>query len=154
MLQRAFTTVHKKLRPHIRFQYLKQFKMFLAFVLYHECKTFDLVSTVLCFLEFLANNAFSFRVINNYISALKHYFVRYQWRDQVFEEALIKRLMHGLQYSIPTKPGPKGLFSLAQIKEMSQLCHTFESTLAYRAAFLMAFYGLFRISNLAPVSSF
>ena len=92
-------------------------------------------------------------MINNYISALRHYFMRYQWRDQVFEESLIKRLMQGLQYSIPAKPRPNGLFSLPQIKELSQLCQSFESTLTYRAAFLLAFYGLFRISNLAPVSS-
>ena len=87
-----------------RFQCLKQFKLFLAFVLSQHCIIIDSVPMVMCFLEFLASNALSFRVINNYISALKHYTMRYQWNDQVFEESLIKRLMRGLEYSILTKP--------------------------------------------------
>ena len=50
----------------------------------------------------------------------------------MFEESLIKRLMRGLQYSIPTAPRPKVLFSLTQIKD---LCHSFESTLTLQSSF-------------------
>ena len=74
LLQRALVTVHQSIRPHIRAQYLRQFKLFLAFVLFHQCKVFDSASTVMCFLEFLASNVLSFRLINNYTSAMKHFY--------------------------------------------------------------------------------
>ena len=50
-------------------------------------------------------------------------------------------------------PKPKGVFTLRKIREISSLYDLFESSLVYRAAFLIAFYGLFRISNIAPQSS-
>ena len=81
--------------------------------------------------------------------------MRHQWRHQVFEASLTRRLLQGLQYVITTKLRPKGLFLLLQIKkkEILQSCRSLESTLTYRVAFLLAFYGLFCISNLAPVNS-
>ena len=79
--------------------------------------------------------------------------MRYKWNERVFEDALVKRLLRGIQYSNVQKPRPKGLFSLQHIKEISQLCHSYESTLTYRTAFLLAFYGLFCISNMAPTNS-
>ena len=153
LLQQAMGTVHQGLRPHTRAQYNRQFKLFLSFVLFHKCTQLDAQSTVLCFLQFLAGNNLSFRIISNYISAMKHFFMRYKWNERVFEDVLVKRLLRGIQYSSVQKPRPKGLFSLRNIKEISQLCHSYESTLTYRAAFLLAFYGLFRISNLAPTNS-
>ena len=72
----AMATVQKGLRPHTRAQYVRQFKLFVAFMLQFRCKEWDSVSSVLCFLEFPAGNALSFRVVNNYVSALnwKFYF--------------------------------------------------------------------------------
>ena len=146
-------TVHRGLWPHTRAQYIKQFKLFVAFMLQCDCKKWDATSSVLCFLEFLAGNALSFRVVNNHVSALKYHFARYRWTLSVFESALVRRFLRELQYSVPANPRPKDLFSLSQILEISQLCESSESSLTYRAAYLLAFYGLFRISNLAPLSS-
>ena len=48
--------------------------------------------------------------------------------------------MRGLQYSASIVPTLKGLFSLHQIREISQICESFESSLTYHAAYLLAFY--------------
>ena len=88
-------------------------------------------------------------MINN-ISALKFYSARYQCDVSVFENSMVKRMLQGIQYSCVATPTLKGLFSLHQIREISQSCESFESTLTYHCAYLLAFYGLFRISNLAP----
>ena len=106
----------------------------------------------MCFLEFLARNAL-FRVINNYILALKYHFVRYNWRVESLEAVLVKKVLRGLQYSVSSKPRPKGLFALSQIQEISQVCESFESLMTYRAAYLLALCGLFCISNIAPARS-
>ena len=71
----------------------------------------------------------------------------------MFEKPIIKRLLKGINYTVRHQPSPKGLFSLTQIREISRLCDIFESSLTYRAAFLLAFFGLLRISNIAPSSS-
>ena len=82
---------------------------------------------MMMFLQFLAANALSFRVV--------------------------KRMLKGISYTVRSQPSPKGLFNLSQIREISRLCEVFESSLTYRAAFLLAFYGLLRISNIAPPCS-
>ena len=113
---------------------------------------YDASATLMCFIQFLAANAISFRVINNYMSALKLYF-GINGMGAFFEGPLVKRMLRGIQYSCVVTPTPKGLFSLHQIREISQLCDSFECTLTYRCAYLLAFYGLFRISNLALKSA-
>ena len=102
------------------------------------------------FLEFLASNGMSFRIVNNYVSALKFAFATYGWDQEVFDCAWVKRLLRGIKYSCHRQPTPKALFSLPQIREISRLCKIFENALTYRAAFLLAFYGILRISNIAP----
>ena len=109
-----------------------------------------MVPTILVFIEFLAANALTYRGIVNYVSALKCMFGKYGWSTQAFESPLVKLILRGVNYTVHTTPSPKGLFSLQQIKEISRLCDIYESSLTYRAAFLLGFYGLLRISNIAP----
>ena len=61
------------------------------------------------FLQFFASNSLSFRVINNYFSALKFYCARYQWDISVFEDSPVKKMMRGFQYSSVAILTPKGL---------------------------------------------
>ena len=41
--------------------------------------------------EFLAANAMSFRVVMNYVSALKYMFARYAWSVAVFDDPMVKK---------------------------------------------------------------
>ena len=150
LLQAALLRKQQGIRKHTVNQYQRQFKLFLAFVLSHHITQFDSVPTILEFLELLAANALTYRVIVNYVSALKCMFGKYGWSTQTFESPLVKRILKGVNYTVHTPPSPKGLFSLQQIKEISRLCEIYESSLTYRAAFLLGFYGLLRISNIAP----
>ena len=145
-------TVEKGLHPHTRNQYIRQFKLFLAFVLCQRFCSCGTNATIVSFLQFLATNSLSFRVINNYLSALKFYFARYRWDWQILEDHVVERMMRGIQYSGHVVPTQKGFFSLHQISKISQLWQSFESLLTYRCAYLLAFYGLFRISILGPKS--
>ena len=52
------------------------------------------------FLEFLAANTLSFRVLMNYVSALKYMFARYAWSMDVFEKPIVKRMLRGINYSV------------------------------------------------------
>ena len=153
LLSAAVERLTAALRPQTRIQYLRQFKVFMAFTIYTGTQSLNSRSTIITFLEFLARNALSYRVIMNYVSALKFHFCHYQIPTGVFEDYFVKRLLRGIQYSVPLVVRPKGLFSLSQIREIVRICDIFENSLTYRGAFLLAFYGLLRISNIAPASS-
>ena len=86
------------------------------------------------------------------MSALKYAFSLYGWNTEVFCHPLVSRLLKGINFTVHGSPSPKGLFSFQQICEISALCDLFESSLTYRTAFLLGFYGLFHISNVAPTS--
>ena len=138
LLHDAIQRNQKGLRPQTLYQYNKQFKLFLAFVISHQIRKCDCVSAIMVFLEFLAANAMTFRVVMNYVSALKYMFVRYGWSVDVFENPMIKRMLRGINYTVHTQPTPKGLFTLRQVCEISRECEIFESSLTYRAAFFIS----------------
>ena len=66
--------IGKSLRPHTRAQYIRQFRLFIAYALTRGLTILDNITTILLFIEFLAANAISYRVIMIYISALKFTF--------------------------------------------------------------------------------
>ena len=110
----------------------------------------DNVTTILLFLEFLANSGLSSRVIHNYVSALKFLFDSYAWSTAVVDSSLIKRTLRGIKFLIRRDPIPKDIFSFQQIHEICQLCGAFDNPITYRSAFLLGFYGFLRILNVAP----
>ena len=99
LLQAAMTRGQQGLRPHTVYQYQRQFKLFLAFVISHHICELDCISTIMVFLEFLAANAMSFRVVMNSVFALKYMFARYSWPVAVFE-----RMLKGISYTVRSQP--------------------------------------------------
>ena len=138
------------LRPHTRAQYKRQFCLYLAFTISRQISQWDVIPTILLFLEFLASHTLSHRVILNYVSALKFMFTRYGWQSQALDSPIVKRMLDGIKLTVRHTPLPKSLFSLSQIHQILQLCSHFSDPLVYRSAFLLAFYAFFRISNVAP----
>ena len=148
----ALNRADSALRPHTRAQYTRQFKLFLAFAISQGLKLLDAQASVLLFLEFLSVQCISYRVICNYMSALKYFFSCYTWRAEVLSNPLLQRMLRGIHMTTHTPPSPKYVFTIHQVREISQLCDLFPHPLAYRAVFLVAFYAFFRMSNIAPTS--
>ena len=95
-LTSALDLARTAIRPHTRPQYLRQFKLYLAFVISRDLRICDSAACVMLFLEFLANNGMTFRVVNNYVSALKFAFATYDWNHSVFDCAWVKCLLRGI----------------------------------------------------------
>ena len=98
-LKSALTLAGTAIRSHTRAQYLRQFKLYLAFVISQDLRICDSSGCIMLFLEFLASNGMTFRVVNNYVSALKFAFATYRWDQGVFDCAWVKRLLRGIKYS-------------------------------------------------------
>ena len=64
----------------------------------------DSITSILLILEFLANSGVSYRVVNNYISALKFACDSYSWSLQAFESPFVKRMLIGMMFSIRRDP--------------------------------------------------
>ena len=113
---------------------------------------FENITAILLFLEFLASNTVSHRVVSKCVSAFKFAFTSHGWDTEVFSHPLVTRLLKGISLTVQNPPSPKGLFSFYQVFEISSLRDLFESLLTYRSAFLLGFYGLLRILYVAPAS--
>ena len=84
------------------------------------------------------------------MSALRHYFLRYSWKAEILSSPIVLNMLKGIKLSVHKPPTPKLLFTMGHIRKISRLCDYFPSPVTYRAAFLIAFLGFFRISNIAP----
>ena len=149
-LQMAVERVDMALRPHTKKQYQRQFLLFLALTIARRLSQLDSPPVVLLFLEFLASQTLSYRVILNYVSALKYMFTRYAWHTKVLDLPIVRRMLDGIKLTVRQAPLPKMIFSLAQVSEILHLSSSFPDSFVYRSAFLLAFYAFFRISNIAP----
>ena len=118
LLHDAMERRQQGLRPHTVYQYKKQFRLFLAFVISHQICNLDCISTIMVFLEFLATNDMSFRVVMNYVSTLKYMFARYAWSVTVFDDPMVKRMLNGITYTVRPQPSPKGLFTLVSMRSL------------------------------------
>ena len=146
----VLTRVSNGIRPHTKAQYIRQFRLFLAYAVSRGLFKFDHLTTVLLFTEFLVANAISHKVILNYISALKFMFARYKWDLSTFQTSIFTQLLRGIKLSLPNHPAPKGTLDLSELRHIAYLCGYFDNSQVYKSAFLLAFYAFLRISNVAP----
>ena len=136
LLQAALHRMDMGLRPHTTRQYQRQFRLFLAFAISRSLTCSDSPSLILLFLEFLASHSLSYRVILNYISVMKHMFLR-----TALDCSVIRRMLNGIKLLVRHQPLPKSVFTLQQIKQIAVLCDSFPYPQGYRSAFLLAFYA-------------
>ena len=87
-------------------------------------------------------------------SRLEEYFLKYNMAP--IQDTLIRCLLRDILFSLHKSPAHKGLFSLQQIHEVSQLCEVFESFLTYCAAVLWPFmdFSEYKISHLLFAKAF
>ena len=130
--------------------------MFMVYMMFCEFMHLDSVSpslvTILTFIKFLAYNGLKHSSILNYVSALKAQFNWFELPAHVFDHPKVKLMLKALERSIPASPKFKGLFDIQDLQNIVEATSRFEHPLLYKALYLLAFFGFFRISNLVPES--
>ena len=106
------------------------------------------VTNLLGFLEFLLTCGLSPRVISNYSSAIQSYLSVYQVPVAWMQSSLVSNYLRALHIQVPTTKKLKSTLQLADFLHISQTLNCFDNHQVYRVAFMMAFYGFLRISNL------
>ena len=147
---KATSRLHEAFRPKMRGAYLTMFRTFVAFCIYIKCVLAKVdIQVVLSFLECLVMNGCSTSMVENYVSAIKAHFVLHELSFEVFDHPKLKYFLKALRIIRPLSV-KSHIISLDRLALISSACKDFSSGLVYRAVFLVAFFGFFRLSNLAP----
>ena len=105
---------------------------------------------MLGFIEFLTCNGMKHMSVLNYISQMK-------WFDmstKVFEHSKVKLMLKAVEQTGTSVPVYKGVFDIGTLTSIIHLCTQLPHHITFQALYLLAFFVLFRISNLVPSSKF
>ena len=149
-MSRAHKRIKSAYRPSTITAHSVHFRTFLAFSTYLGVTDLINVKLILAFLEFLAHNAISYPVILNYVSSLRVQFKNFDLPVHVLYHQKIKLFLRSLSINLPYAPKHKGVFDIKTLKAIISLVSVTKYPIIFKAIFLLAFYGFFRISNLLP----
>ena len=111
------------------------------------------VHNILVFLEYLYQNQLSPKVIKNYLSSISSMARFYRLSDSSLSDSAISRYIRCISINSRFLPTPRGVFDIKTLHLISLSCDMLTDPLLFRAIFLTAFWGFFRMSNIAPHSS-
>ena len=130
--------------------------MFVVFLAFCICTKVEIesvqVPTVLMFMEYLSQNGLSPSSIRSYMAGIIVYFKWFNLKHQVFQHFKVSLMHKALQRSVHRIPKFKAVFTIVHLKEIIQRCDTLPRSHFYKTAYLFAYFGFLRISNLVSAS--
>ena len=100
--------------------------------------------------EFLVENEVSVNMVKNHISAIRAMSIVYDLQFSAWEHPKVRYFVKALKLHRPMVLTKRNIIDIATLKRMVALCQRFPNAEVYKAVFLTAFFGFFRLSNLAP----
>jgi hypothetical protein len=110
------------------------------------------VTTILSFIEFLADNKLAPATVKNYLCAIKANFRRLGIDTVNFESNLIKLALRSLGRNATIRYKPKPILSITQVQQLLVAAYSQPLFNFFRLAVLFAFIGMLRISNITCIS--
>ena len=127
------------------------FRSFVAFAICAKIKLYSLsLSEALSYLEFLVDNGVSTHMISNHISAIRAMYVLYDLPYEMWDHPKIKYFVRSAKLSRPIALPKRNIIDLNTLKTIIAITQKFANPKVYKAVFLTAFFGFFRLSNIAP----
>ena len=149
--RKASVRTKSAFRPRTVKCYHMLFKSFVAFCLYAKINLSVVsVSVALSYLEFLVENRVSSSMISNHIAAVKAMSIVYDMQYEAWDHPKIRYFVKSLKLQRPMVLPKRNIIDLVTLKKMVATCHQFLDACVYRAVLLTAFFGFFRLSNIAP----
>ena len=124
----------------------------MAFSIYAKVELCQLsVLTALSYLEFLVDNKVSAHMIRNHVSAIRAMSIIYDLPYQPWEHPKMKYFVKSIKLTRPMAlPTKRNIIDIQTPKTIIAYTQKFPDHLVYKAVFLTAFLGFFRLSNIAP----
>ena len=108
------------------------------------------ISEALSYLEFLVVNKTSAHMISNHVSAIRAMSVLYDLPYQLWDHPKIKYFVKSVKIARPLALPKKNVIDLNTLKLIVAATQNWPNSMVYKAVFLTAFFGFFRLSNIAP----
>ena len=110
------------------------------------------VNGLLAFLECLTYNQTSVNMLANYLAAIKANFNVLGLNAAILEDKRLKYYLKSIKLNRPVCLSTKNVISVEILQKIVRCCDTLYMGSIFKAVFLVAFFGFFRLSNLAPDS--
>ena len=154
MRTKVAARLSKAFRPKTKSCYERLFRVFVAFCISVNVVLYDLSpSVILCFLEYLVSHQVSVGMVVNYVSALKAMAIVYNIPHEVFQHPRIKYFIKSIRMNRTLTVTKRNIMDIKTLENVVALCTGRPNAITFKAIFLTAFFGFFRLSNLAPHSS-
>ena len=127
------------------------FRSFVAFSIVANVNIRQLsLSEALSYLEFLVDNRTTAHMVSNHVSAIRAMFVLYDIPYQLWDHPKIKYFIKSIKMARPLALPKKNIIDLNTLKSIIAVISNWPNSVVYKAVFLTAFFGFFRLSNIAP----
>ena len=148
----AHTRIDSALRPRTASAYKSKFDLYLAFATWMQL-TLSSVESVICFLEFMAQQGSRAHTLMAYVSVMKHFFQLYDLDISVLDHRKIKLLIKSVSMNSVYTPKFKANFTPSLLIKIALACDSMLYGTVYKCVFLLAYFAFLRLSNLAPTST-
>ena len=129
------------------------FRTFVSFCVYMSIAVENIdVNGLLAFLECLKHNEVSVNMLANYLAAIKAKFNVLGLNASVLDDKRLKYYLRSIKLNRPVCLSTKNIISVETLLKIVHCCDTLYMGPIFKAVFLVAFFGFFRLSNIAPHS--
>ena len=153
LLTTAWNNLPKAHTDKVQQQYLASFRLFMAFLMAIQV---DVLETnfkhIIAFTQMLHNSKLSSATILNYLSGIKVCSTRLNVHLEL-DHPTVHQLIRAFAKHPHNVVQIKKIFTVDLLDQLISSTSILQHATAYKAIFLAAFHGFFRISNLLPVSS-
>ena len=112
------------------------------------------VSIALSYLDLFIDNNVSAHMFSNHISATRTMSVLYDLPYQPWDHSKIKYFVKSIKLIRPMALPKRNVINLNTLKTIAAITQRFPNPLVYKAVFLTAFFGFFRLSTISPPMQF
>ena len=138
-------------QPKTRQCYIALFRVFVAFCVCVNAPLFAIsVECILSFLEYLSSYRVSVHMLANYISAVKAMGIIYGLHVEALDDRRVKYFIKSRKVNRQFALVKRNIMDIPTLKQVIQVCMGMSNPRVYKALFLCAFFGFFRLSNLTP----
>ena len=153
LTEKAMSRLNSAFRPSTQMAYRAMFRTFVAFCVY-MCISWSQINvgTVLAFLECLNVNGVSSSMQSNYLAALRANFIIHGLPCVLFDDKKLHYYVKSLRINRPLCISRCNIIGIQDLYSLVRFCDKIYMGKVFKAVFLLAFFGFFRLSNLCPHS--
>ena len=153
LAMKATTRLQGAFRPSTAKAYATMFRTFVCFCVYLSVDVRNLdVEGILAFMECLHVNQVSANMIANYLAAIRAKLVVLGLNPSPLDHKKVKYYVRALKLNRPMSVTTHNIISPEVLLQIVNHCDRLYMRTVFKAVFLVAFFGFFRLSNLAPHS--